>query len=242
MLRWAFWSEVIHTTQAVRVRFGDCVLDASTRLLHRGGRVVPLAPKAFRLLEVLIELRPRALSRPEVHDRLWPDTFVSASSLNRLIAEVRAAIGDDARAPRFVRTVHGHGYAFCGEATSEPQEIPPTSTAVVPRPLAYLMLGKHEYALQPGDNLIGRAADCLVVLPSPRVSRRHARVRLADGRATVEDLGSTNGTFVSGERLAQPRELRDGDEVLVGPSVLRFRAVSGTRSTVADTQKRKVTG
>lgn len=233
---------MIHTTQAVRVRFGDCVLDGSTRLLHRGGRVVPLAPKALRLLKVLIELRPRALSRAEVHDRVWPDTFVSASSLNRLVAEVRAAIGDDARAPRFVRTVHGHGYAFCGEASSEPLEIAPALAAVEPWPLAYLMLGKQEYSLQPGDNLLGRAEDCLVVLPSPRVSRRHARVRVAGGRATVEDLGSTNGTFVSGQRVAQPRELRDGDEILVGPSVLRFRAVSATRSTVADRQQPKVTG
>lgn len=223
-------------TRPLRVRFGPCVFDTATRQLHRDGQPVPLSPKAFLLLEALVEARPRALSRAELHDRIWPATFISASSLNRLVAELRAAIGDDAHEPRFLRTVHGYGYAFSGEAGDEPvtkrgeRREPPAPAA------PYLLLGTEEYELSPGENLVGRAEECLVCVSSPRVSRRHARIRLADGRAIVEDLDSKNGTYVSGRLLAGPHELRDGDEILVGPVALRYRAFRRDGSTLSNSR------
>src|SRR6266496_4977436 len=108
------------------VRFGECVLDSDTRQLSVRGQAVHLSPKAFQFLELLLENRPRAVSKSEIHERLWPGTFVSDGTLASLLVEVRSAIGDSARASRFVRTVHRFGYAFSGSA----QELRETVSAV----------------------------------------------------------------------------------------------------------------
>jgi serine/threonine protein kinase/DNA-binding winged helix-turn-helix (wHTH) protein len=97
--------------------FGDFALDEDRRLLLRAGVPLRLEPKAYELLSLLIARQPRALSKDQIHHVLWPGTFVSESALAGLIADLRSALGDDARRPRFIRTVHGFGYAFCGDAT-----------------------------------------------------------------------------------------------------------------------------
>src|SRR5436190_22610708 len=104
----------------MRVAFGPCVLDTATREVVRDGRPVHLTPLAFRLLELLIEQRPRALTKAELQDALWPGTFVTEASLSSLVADLRSAIGDEARGSTFIRTVHRHGYAFGGEAKPLP--------------------------------------------------------------------------------------------------------------------------
>jgi Tol biopolymer transport system component/DNA-binding winged helix-turn-helix (wHTH) protein len=98
--------------------FGEFELDPERRLLLRAGVPVPLEPKAYELLSLLLERRPRALSRAQIRDVIWPDTHVSESTLAVVVTGIRQALGDDARRPRFIRTVHGFGYAFCGEARS----------------------------------------------------------------------------------------------------------------------------
>jgi len=71
--------------------------------------------------------------------------------------------------------------------------------------------------------VVGRGKGCALCLIDVQVSSRHARVSLGpDGRYLIEDLGSTNGTRVNGELLAGARELREGDKIFVGESVLRF--------------------
>ena len=96
--------------------FGDFEFDQERRQLLRSGEPVPLEPKAYELLSLLLERRPRALSRAQIRDVVWPRTFVSESTLAVVVNGIRHALGDDARQPRFIRTVHGFGYAFCGEA------------------------------------------------------------------------------------------------------------------------------
>src|SRR5688500_9228808 len=99
------------------VSFGDLTLDTDTRQIRRGAVEVQISPKAFDLLTALVDARPRALSKADLHERLWPRTYVTESNLAGLVAEIRRAIGDDARTPRFVRTVQRFGYAFAGEVT-----------------------------------------------------------------------------------------------------------------------------
>src|ERR1700730_17088009 len=97
---------------------GESLLNAETRQVWRNEKEVHLSPKAFELLMLLVTDRPRALSKRELHEAIWPATFVTDDSLARLIAEIRAAIGDDAREARFVRTVYGFGYAFTDSAAA----------------------------------------------------------------------------------------------------------------------------
>jgi Tol biopolymer transport system component/DNA-binding winged helix-turn-helix (wHTH) protein len=100
-------------------RFGDFTLDEERRQLVRAGMPLALEPKAYELLSLLVARRPRALSKDQIHEVVWAGTFVSESALAGLIADLRSVLGDDARRPRFIRTVHGFGYAFCGEARED---------------------------------------------------------------------------------------------------------------------------
>ena len=105
--------------QRARLHFGDLTLDIDTRQLLRGGEVVALSPKAFQLVTILVERRPRAISKTELTEVLWPNTYVAETNLASLIAEIRQAIRDSAQNPRFIRTVHRFGYAFSGTATDD---------------------------------------------------------------------------------------------------------------------------
>src|SRR5213593_1120287 len=96
----------------MRLRFGDCEFDRDTREVFRGGKPVHVSPKAFALLAVLIERRPKAVSKQELHELLWPDTFVSDANLPNLVAELREILGDDAQESRIIRTVQRFGYSF----------------------------------------------------------------------------------------------------------------------------------
>ena len=199
------------------------------RELRRAGVSQELSPKAFQFLELLLACRPRAVARSVIHERLWPDVFVSDSSLARLACELRAAIGDDARHPQLVRTVHRHGYAFSGTVADEPPD-------AARRPAACRLLwGEREIPLAEGENLLGRGGDAEVRIDLGRVSRVHARIMVRGERALLEDLGSKNGTFLRGARLEAPAELADGDEIGVGPAVLLFRTAQGDSTTETGT-------
>lgn len=217
----------------MRVCFGEHVLDSATRELQRGERNVHLSPKAFQLLELLLESRPRALSKAEIRDSLWPATFVSDSNLARLVAELRDAIGDDRRLPRYVRTVYGFGYAFSGEAKID-EAVPRAVSSI---PACRIVWGRREIPLAEGENILGRAEDAAIRIDSTKVSRRHARILVRNGGAMLEDLGSKNGTCLRGERLRGPAELCDGDEISLGPVALTYRAVRGSSSTETDSTR-----
>jgi DNA-binding winged helix-turn-helix (wHTH) protein len=213
----------------VRLRFGPCVFDAKSRELLRDGARQELSPKAFQFLELLLKARPRAVTKREIHDQLWPDAFVSDSSLPRLAAEVRAAMGDDAKKPRLLRTVHRFGYAFFGAAAAET----PEGTAS-PTPFR-LVWGERQIPLLSGENILGRSAEARVPLDLKRVSRHHARIVVGDGKAVLEDLGSKNGTFVRGQLITRPADLADGDEICIGPVVLVFRTSLSNSTTETGT-------
>jgi len=213
----------------VRFLFGDCAFDAEARALTRAGRRVDLSPKAVELLRALVAARPRALSKAELHDLLWPETFVSDTSLAQVVTELRKALGDRPREPRYVRTIHRLGYAFCGEAREA--GAPPGRNPAPPG--CSLLAGAREVPLYEGENLLGRTPESVVRLPTEQASRRHARVVVTCGRAVLEDLGSKNGTFLNGHRLGGSVALADGDRIAIGRTVLVFSAapVDGTTRT-----------
>jgi DNA-binding winged helix-turn-helix (wHTH) protein len=212
----------------MRVRFGECVLDAETRQLSVLGEPVHLSPKAFDLLELLLENRPRALSKSEIHERLSPGTFVSDGALASLLVEVRSAIGDSPRESRFVRTVHRFGYAFSGSAEDLRG---PVSELGGQKSIYRLIWGNREIALGPGENLLGRDEASIVWIDDALVSRRHARIVIDETGAVLEDLDSKNGTYLRGERIAASTKLADEDQVTIGPVSMTFRVFKQTAST-----------
>lgn len=212
----------------MRTHFGPFTLDPSTRQLLEGGRAIHLSPKAFDVLQVLVEARPTVVPKADLHDRIWPGTFVVDANLSVLIGEIRRALADSAQDPRYIRTVHKVGYAFCGDAAE---------AAATPRPAGtgsrfWLVWNDRTLVLSSGDNLIGRNPECGVWVDAAGVSRRHARLRLdaEQGTASIEDLDSTNGTFVNETRVESAVTLRDGDLVHLGTVPLTFRAWLPERS------------
>ncbi len=205
----------------MKIRFGECTFDATRREVRRGDGSVHLSPHAFDLLQLLVARRPRAVSKDELLRVLWPDAFVTEASLSGLVAEIRRGICEDAREPRFLRTVHGFGYAFSDGAARVADE----------GAIFRLVWGPREVPLAEGENLLGRDPSGTVVVDDATVSRHHARIVIDGGRAVLEDLGSKNGTWLRGARIASSESLRDGDPLRVGPAALTFRSFDAGRST-----------
>jgi len=175
-------------------RFGEFTFDCGSRLLTRGGAKKHLSPKAQQLLELLLAARPRVLSRETLYDEIWPSTFVCETNLASIVNEVRRALGDNVRASRYIRTVHGFGYAFCGEAATSVDRPPVT---------AMLLCGERRHFLREGENSVGRGQDCQVVMPEATISRRHALITVYDDTASISDLDSKNGTSVDGRPIGR---------------------------------------
>ncbi len=211
----------------MRIRFGPFIVDCDTRQLRRAGREIHLAPKAFELLVALVNDRPKVLSKAELQQRLWPETFVAEANLSNLIAEIREALGDTARAPRFIRTAHGFGYAFSGDATS----VPPEKEGARTGPVCWLEWGKRRIPLSAGENIVGRDPDVEVRLDASTVSRRHARLVVTAEGTVLEDFGSKNGTFRGNDRITAPVQLADGDALRIGSLLVTFHMRVSPAST-----------
>jgi DNA-binding winged helix-turn-helix (wHTH) protein len=211
----------------MRGSFGEYTFDSGTRELLRETEPVHVSPKAFELLQMLIEARPRALSRQEILDRIWSDTFVAEGTMSVVIADLRSVLGDDPRKPRFIRTVHRYGYSFCGEFE------PLLDAAAELEPAYRLLWGAREISLTHGSNLLGRCREAVAWIEDASISRRHAMIEISGTNVSIRDLGSKNGTFVRGERLTDRHLLTDGDAITLGrvPLVLRiFQDGGPTRS------------
>jgi hypothetical protein len=203
----------------MRLDLGPVTLDTDRHQVIRGGEPVHLSTKAFQLLELLVEKRPKALSKDELQKALWPNTFVSDTSLTTLVNEVRTLLSETAREHRLIRTVHGFGYAFEGAATPAP----PSGCR--------LIWGEHEVPLEEGENILGRDPGTRGSIPDASISRRHARITIRGDAATLEDLESKNGTWIGADRVTAPSPLSDGDAIRLGLVRLTFRAAPGGLST-----------
>jgi DNA-binding winged helix-turn-helix (wHTH) protein len=211
------------------IRFDEFVLDTATRELRRDDAVVHLAPKAWALLELLLVERHKAHSKEELFARLWPGTFVVEANLASLVADLRQALGDSAREPRFLRTIHGYGYAFCGRAQEDPRR-----GATAAHASHRLVWATGEFVLRPGENVLGRDPDARVIFDHTSVSRRHARIVIDDdGGAELEDLASRNGTYLRGKRLTSAAPLADGDALRIGSVECTYRRLEPPESTQA---------
>lgn len=213
----------------MRLTFGNCLFDSDTRQVFRDGAAAPLSPKGFLLLELLVENRPRAISKKAIRERLWPGTFVLEANLGNLVSEVRAALGDSGRSGHIIRTVRRFGYAFGAEARAVEPSAPSGRNATGYR----LVWGNMEIALSYGENVIGRGPESVVWIDHSSVSRRHARIVIGTGGPMLEDLGSKNGTRVRGKRISTPMRISDGDMIEIGPASLLFRIFNRTDSTAS---------
>lgn len=222
----------------VIVRFGPFVVNPRARQVFRDETELHLSSKAFQLLCALITRRPDVVSKGELLSLVWPDAHVIDANLNVVIGEIRRALGDSAQQPRYIRTVHGVGYAFCADAIEEDRSQRPG-----PRTGArfWIQWRDRTYPLIDGDNVVGRHPECSIWLNETGVSRRHARIFVdgLTGRVLVEDLNSTNGTSVRQKPITAPQTLRDGDVLQIGSAELTFRTWSADASRETERIRRR---
>jgi DNA-binding winged helix-turn-helix (wHTH) protein len=210
----------------VFVRFGEFTFDRDAKSLLKEGRLVHLTPRAFKLLTILLENRPRPVEKLELERQLWPDGRVADNNLPNVVLEVRRALNDERRLG-LIRTLHGVGYAFLGEALNAAA---PATTVGTFR----VWVGGSQIGLELGENWIGRALECRVQVDCSLVSRRHACIVVDESNATLKDGDSRNGTFLNDKRLARPTRLHHRDQIRVGTVHLGFRIVRPDDPTDAE--------
>jgi len=209
------------------VQSGPFCIDPRQRRVIRDGRALHLTPKAFDLAHVLISEAPRVVSKRELHERLWPGTFVSESSLTGLIKELRRVLDDDDDGMPVIRTVHRVGYAWALAVETALAES---------RLWHWLVVNGRRTVLQHRENVIGRDPASTVWLDIPGISRRHARIVINGDEVLLEDLGSKNGTTVGNAVVDSTVALHDGDRIRFGSVEGLYRTSSGGLST--ETQSR----
>jgi DNA-binding winged helix-turn-helix (wHTH) protein len=221
----------------MRLSFADCTLDLSERRLWRSGSVVPLEPKMYQLLELLIKRRPAVIANEELDELLWPHVYVARTSLTRLVSALRTVLGDESRDSQIIRTAYKTGYAFCATVTEQHSE--PAAGAAPPRArpdAIQLVWNEQIIALGEGEFVAGRGEECSVVIDASTVSRRHAKIVVRADTVTIEDLESTNGTRVNGMQITVPTAIAHGNKVELGSEVLLVKKRNASVLTVRMTR------
>src|SRR5580765_2186949 len=101
-------------------RFDDVSVDLKRLVITRGGAHVEIEPKAFDVLRYLLEHADRLVTKDELLESVWRDTFVTPNVLTRAIAQLRRVLGDDAREARYIETVARRGYRFIALVSTDP--------------------------------------------------------------------------------------------------------------------------
>lgn len=216
-------------------RLADYLVEPRLNRIRRTDDDVHVEPRVMDLLVLLASRRGDVVSKEELVEAVWEGRFITDWALTRTIADLRRALGDEARNPRFIATISKRGYRLI--APVEWQDATPASTAEAPPgltgpgPLFALTWRGRTLPLSEGEHVLGRSPDGVACISSPKVSRRHARITVSGRGAMLEDLGSKNGTYLNGRRLERPAELVDGDAIGVGPARLVFRAFVPDGST-----------
>ena len=213
-------------------RFGPFRYDPVSRCLFRGDREIALTPKARELLVFFLENPHRLLTRQDLSDRVWAETAVTDEAMRFQLFELRKALG--AEADHFIKTVPKEGYRWETDVRSEGDRDSADGTDLI-----FRLVGlKREIDLAPGANILGRERGVAVWIDDHAVSRHHARIVVGNGKATVEDLGSKNGTDVNGRRIAKATPLADGDEIRIGPATMRLQVLVSGGSTETEEKSR----
>lgn len=208
-------------------RFGSHVLDLATRELRGTSGLIPLPPKAFRLLEILVRASPAVVDKESLIAEVWEGAFVADGGLPVLISTLREALADEPKKPRFIRTAHRVGYAFQG-----PVEVAETDVQTTPH---VLFVGSGEggggerriIRLRAGEIVVGRGSEADLRIDDPSVSRIHAVLHVTVDAVELEDRDSKNGVVVEGVRVRERVRLREGQR-------LRFGNVPATLSVPSD--------
>lgn len=192
----------------VSYRFGEFLVDLPGLRLLRGGAAVEIEPKALLVLVYLVEHPRRLVTKQELLDAVWRGVAVTDNSLTHAIAQIRKALGDDAREPRFIETAHAFGYRFIAEVVARTAEPEPAGDATagaasepvpatVPAPsvavLPFLDLSPERDLEYLCDGIAEELTDLLTQLPGLRVASRTSAFAYKSKPENVREIGRRLG-------------------------------------------------
>ncbi len=201
-------------------RLGQWMVEPTLDRISQDGREVRLRPRAMDVLTVLALSAGKLVSKRSLIDDVWHTEFVSDHALTQVVAELRAALGDDAGNPSFIENIPRRGYRLVASVT------PVAESAVSNNGVSMPFKLETEDGSRPliqGQNVIGRTDEADISIDKTEVSRCHAVITVQGTSAIIEDLGSKNGTYVNGRQIEGPATLNNGDEIWIGRSVARMR-------------------
>src|SRR3954454_2569315 len=109
-----------------RILFDPFCLDLANEQLWRGSQAIKLRPKAFAVLDHLLGRPGQLVTKDDLLNAVWPETFVGDAVLKVTIRQIREALGDDPKSPRFIETAHRRGYRFIGQIAGTKHEPEPS--------------------------------------------------------------------------------------------------------------------
>ena len=207
-------------TQRRAFHLGNWMVEPTLDRISQDGREVRLRPRAMDVLVVLALSSGKLVTKIELIDEVWRTECVGDHALTQVIAELRAALGDDARNPTFIENIPRRGYRLVAPVMPVADSSVTSREATMPFKLE---LDDGACPLLQGSTVIGRTEDADIRIDKTEVSRCHAMITVQGITAIIEDLGSKNGTFVNGHQVAGPTPLTNGDEIWIGRSVARMR-------------------
>ena len=196
-----------------RFRFGPFTLSPSRRLLLRGDKEVPLIPRYFDLLLLLVARRSEAVSKDEIFDFVWSDVIVTDGALTQAVRILRKSLGDRAKEPRFIRTVSRHGYRFVyTDVIEEPDELGAENGEL--EQAVSRLLGAEMPATEEEEEELREAAETVLRLGGEEALRRlegHpvARAIVRDVRWSLAEVGPVSLTSVGAIRALVGLRTRD---------------------------------
>src|SRR5689334_4045717 len=105
-----------------QISFGEFRLDELNECLWQGAQSIALRPKAFAVLKYLLDRPGQLVTKQQLLDAVWPDTFVSDAVLKDSVRQLRDALGDDVKSPQYIETAHRRGYRFIARITADTQQ------------------------------------------------------------------------------------------------------------------------
>ena len=207
-------------------RFGPFELDVAKVELRSGGEIRPVEPQVFSLIALLVENRERLVSKDEIIEKVWDGRIVSDSAVASRVKSARQALGDDGKAQRFIKTLHGQGFRFVADVKPQqgiqlagPPAPPPTQQSSRPSiaVLPFRIVGNPGAYAAVADALPDELIAELARLRWLFVTARGSSFRLRAADTDVGEVGRLlgvryclSGTVeISGGRLAVTVELVD---------------------------------
>jgi hypothetical protein len=183
----------------------------------------------MEVLLVLAEHPGEVVSKADLVDHAWRSGFIAENTVTHAVQELRAAFGDEPKKPRILETVHRRGYRLI----PRPEDVLSDETCSTYEARYRLLADRTEILLPVGTTVLGRGHDVDALLSSHHVSRHHARITVSGDGATIEDLGSKNGTLLNDELVASATHLALGDALRFGDETFQFTTCHpGDSSTV----------